>query len=243
MLGATFTRRPVWLSVLIGTGFGAASQLLIAGGLVAGAGWNGPVVTLLAPAAVALVAALIIRAGWGATGYAIGQVIAAQVGPALMSSIMVPGTMDLVLSLAAGVVGYAIGAGILLAPSMPEFDRPSPVDLAKAETEARTQLRGIDPTVPGAFERATAVLATVNQTLGMYSFWSPAGGERQPSGPPASLVELQAELAETARMAALHAGARRVTITMADGLHVEAIFGDDVPGPDEGLPRSASDVD
>jgi hypothetical protein len=243
MLGATFTRRPVWLSVLIGAGFGAAGQLLIAGGLVASAGWSGPVVTLLAPAAVALVAALVIRAGWGATGYATGQVIAAQIGPSLMPSVAVPGTVDLVLSLAAGVVGYAVGAGILLAPSMPEFDRPSPIDLAKAETEARTQLRGIDPGAPGAFERATALLATVNQALGMYSLWSPRGGDRQPSGPPASLVELQAELAETARTAALHAGARRVTITMADGLHVEAIFGDDAPDIDEGRPRSIADVD
>ena len=243
MLGATFTRRPVWLSVLIGAGFGAAGQLLIAGGLVASAGWSGPVVTLLAPAAVAIVAALVIRAGWGATGYAIGQVIAAQAGPSLMPSITIPGTMDLVLSLAAGVVGYAVGAGILLAPSMPDFDRPSPVDLAKAETEARTQLRGIDPTAPGAFERATAVLATVNQTLSMYSYWVAPGGDRQPSGPPASLVELQAELAETARTAALHAGARRVTITMADGLHVQAIFGDDVPDLDEDLPRPVADVD
>jgi hypothetical protein len=126
---------------------------------------------------------------------------------------------------------------------MPEFDRPSPVDLAKAETEARTQLRGIDPQAPGAFERATAVLATVNQTLSMYSFWSPTGGDRQPSGPPASLVELQAELAETARTAALHAGARRVTITMADGLHVQAVFGDDVQDTNDDLPRTVSDVD
>lgn len=241
MLGATFSRRPVWMSVLMGAGFGAAGQLLIAGGMVASAGWSGPVVTLLAPAAVAVVAALVIRAGWGATGYAIGQVIAAQLGPLLLPTIAVPSTIDLVLSLAAGLIGYTVGAGILLAPSMPEFDRPSPVDLAKVETDARTQLRGIDPHAPGAFERATAVLATVNQTIGMYSYWTPAAGDRQVSGPPASLVELQAELAETARLAAMHAGARRVTITMDDGLHVQAIFGDDIPGPDEDLPRPVPD--
>ena len=241
MFGATFTRRPVWLSVLMGAAFGVAGQLLIAGGLVASAGWSGPVVTLLAPAAVAVVAALLIRAGWGATGYAIGQVIAAQLGPALMVSIEIPETIDLVLSLAAGLVGYAVGAGILLAPSMPDFERPSPVDLARVEDDVRSQLRGIDPQAPGAFERASAVLATVNQTMSMYSFWTP-GRDGPPSGPPASLVELQAELAETARVAALAAGARRVTITMADGLHVQAIFGDAV-GADDDLPDRASDVD
>ena len=241
MLGATFSRRPVWMSVLMGAGFGAAGQLLIAGGMVASAGWSGPVVTLLAPAAVAVLAALVIRAGWGATGYAIGQVVAAQLGPVLLPSIAVPSTIDLVLSLAAGLVGYTVGAGILLAPSMPEFDRPSPVDLATLETEVRTQLRGIDPQAPGAFERATAVLATVNQAVGTYSYWAPARGDRQVSGPPGSLIELQAELAETARVAALHAGARRVTITMDDGLHVEAIFGEDMPGPDKDPPRTVAD--
>lgn len=241
MLGATFSRRPVWMSVLMGAGFGAAGQLLIAGGMVASAGWSGPVVTLLAPAAVAVIAALVIRAGWGVTGYALGQVVAAQLGPVLLPSIAVPSTIDLVLSLAAGLIGYTVGAGILLAPSMPDFDRPSPVDLVKVETDARTQLRGIDPQAPGAFERATAVLATVNQTIGMYSYWTPAAGDRAVTGPPASLIELQAELAETARVAALHAGARRVTITMEDGLHVQAIFGDDIPGPDEDLPRPAAD--
>ncbi len=234
MLGAAFTRRPVWLSVLMGAGFGVAGQLLIAGGLVASAGWTGPVVTLLAPAAVAMLAALVIRAGWGATGFAIGQVVAAQVGPILMPSIAIPETIELVLSLAAGLVGYAVGAGILLAPSMPEFSPPGPVDLARFETEARGQLRGIDPDAPGAFERATAVLGRVNQQLSMYSPWGPGTTDDQRSGPPSSLIELQAELAETARTAALKAGARRVTITMSDGLHVEAIFGDAVEPDGDG---------
>ena len=241
MLGGAFTRRPVWLSVLMGAGFGAAGQLLIAGGLMASAGWRGPVVTLLAPAAIAMLAALVIRAGWGATGFAIGQVVAAQLGPALLSSIAIPETIDLVLSLAAGLIGYTVGAGILLAPSMPQFDRPSPLDLAHVEAEARTQLRGIDPQAPGAFERATAVLATVNQAVGMSSMWSTVG-EGQLSGPSASLLELQAELAETARIAALAAGARRVIVTMSEGFHVEAIFGDAV-GPEEDLLRTARDVD
>jgi hypothetical protein len=243
MWGSPFsTRRPVWLNVLLGAAFGAAGQLLVAGGLVAGAGWSGPVITLLAPAAVAVVAALVIRAGWGATGYAIGLILAAQLGPLLLPTIATPPTVDLVLSLAAGLVGYAVGAGILLAPSMPEFDRPTPVDLARFEAEARGQLRGIDPDAAGAFERATAVLGRVNQQLSMYSPWGPGSTDEQRSGPPPSLLELQAELAETARTAALKAGARRVTITMSEGLHVEAVFGDLLRGDEE--PRSEpSDVD
>ena len=140
--------------------------------------------------------------------------LAAQLGPLLFPTITTPQTVDLVLSLAAGLVGYAVGAGILLAPSMPEFTPPTPVDLARFEAEARGQLRGIDPDAPGAFERATAVLARVNQQLSMYSPWGPGSTDDQRSGPPASLLELQAELAETARTAAMKAGARRVTITM-----------------------------
>jgi hypothetical protein len=62
------------------------------------------------------------------------------------------------------------------------------------------------------------------------------------TGPPANLLELQAELAETARLAALQAGARRVTVTMSEGLHVDAIFGDPL-GPNEDLPPDPSDVD
>lgn len=243
MWGSPFsTTRPIWLNVLLGAAFGAAGQLLIAGGLVASAGWSGPVVTLLAPAAVAVIAALVVRAGWGATGYAIGLIVAAQLGPLLLPTIATPQTVDLVLSLAAGLVGYAVGAGILLAPSMPEFTPPTPIDLARFEAEARGQLRGIDPDAPGAFERATAVLGRVNQQLSMYSPWGPGSTDDQRSGPPASLLELQAELAETARTAALKAGARRVTITMSDGIHVEAVFGD-ASAADEAQPSGPLDVD
>ncbi|HEV8697638.1 MAG TPA: hypothetical protein VGQ89_08095 [Candidatus Limnocylindrales bacterium] len=246
MWGMRGTGRPVWFNVLLGAGFGAAGQLLIAGGLVAGAGWSGPVVTLLAPAAVGVIAALVIRAGWGATGYVVGVLLAAQVGPLLTPAIGTPDTLDLVLTLVAGVVGYVIGAGILLAPSMPEFPaQPAPLDLARAEADARGQLRGIDPAAPGAFERATALLGKVNQQVGMYSMWSGSSSAGAQSGPPTSLLELQAELAETARVAALQAGARRVTITaggMGDGIHVQAVFGDPL-APNEDLPPYPSDVD
>jgi hypothetical protein len=246
MWGTRGSGRPVWFNVLLGAGFGAAGQLLIAGGLVAGAGWSGPVVTLLLPAAVAVLAALVIRAGWGATGYVIGVLLAAQIGPLLTPAIVTPGTLDLVLTLIAGVVGYVIGAGILLAPSMPDFPaRPEPLDLARAEADAKSQLRGIDPAAPGAFERATTLLGKVNQQGGMYSMWSGTSSGGPETGPPASLLELQAELAETARVAALQAGARRVIITaggMGEGIHVQAMFGDPI-GANEDLPPEPSDVD
>jgi len=246
MWGTRGPARPVWFNVLLGAGFGAAGELLIAGGLIAGAGWSGPVVMLLAPALVAVVAALVIRAGWGATGYVIGVLLAAQVGPLLAPAIVTPGTLDLVLTLVAGVVGYVVGAGILLAPSMPDFPaRPEPLDLARAEADARSQLRGINPAAPGAFERATVILGKVNQQVGMYSMWSGSPSAGPQSGPPGSLLELQAELAETARVAALNAGARRVTITAAgmdDGIHVQAVFGDPMAG-NEDLPAASSDVD
>ena len=230
----------------MGAGFGVAGQLLIAGGLAASAGWTGPVVTLLAPAAVAMLAALVIRAGWGATGFAIGQVVAAQVGPLLMPSIVMPQTIDLVLSLAAGLVGYAVGAGILLAPSMPDFQPPSPVDLSRFEADARGQLRGIDPEAPGAFERATVLLRRVNEQVGMASTWMYGGGKPPADpGPSPGLLEVQAELVETARIAAIKAGARRVTITssgMGGGIDVQAVFGDPIAA-DEDLPSTSIDVD
>ena len=79
----------------------------------------------------------------------------------------------------------------------------------------------------------------------MYSMWSGSPSAGPQSGPPGSLLELQAELAETARVAALNAGARRVTITaggMGDGIHVQAVFGDPIAG-NEDLPPDSSDVD
>ena len=91
------------------------------------------------------------------------------------------------------------------------------------------QLRGIDPQRP-ALRRATAVLP---RSIRRWAVLLLDAGRRSPSGPPASLVGLQAELAET--HAAAFRGAQRVTVTMADGLQVQAIFGD-ASGADDDLP-------
>jgi hypothetical protein len=71
--------------------------------------------------------------------------------------------------------------------------------------------------------------------------WAGTRPSDAPAGPPPALVELQAELIETARVAAIAAGARRVTITssgMGGGVDVQAVFGDPI-GVDEPLPSMA----
>jgi hypothetical protein len=118
--------------------------------------------------------------------------------------------------------------------------------LSRFEADARGQLRGIDPEAPGAFERATVLLRRVNEQVGMASTWMYGGG-KPPSdpAPPPGLLDVQAELVETARIAAIKAGARRVTITssgMGGGIDVQAVFGDPITA-DEDLPPPALDVD
>ena len=61
---------------------------------------------------------------------------------------------------------------------------------------------------------------------------------------PTELLRIQAELVEAARISALAAGARRVTITasgMGGGIDVQAVFGDPIAAgevlPGEGEPR------
>lgn len=241
-----FGERPFWISVLIGAGIGAAGVLLIWIGLMRGGGLGGPVVTMLAPAAVGVVAALIARGGWGAIGLAIGIVLVSQILPALDPGAPVLGTVELVIVLAAAAIGYATGFAFVQERAVPDFMRPpAPADLARVEAEARTQLRGIDLAAPGAFERATVALRKVNEQVSMSSMWAgpkPTGSE---PGPPSGLLEVQAELIETARLAALKAGARRVTITssgMGNGVDVQAVFGDPIAG-DEDLPSTTLDVD
>lgn len=247
MWGLRFqTRFPTWVAVAIGTGIGALGYLLVVGGLVELAGWGGPIVVLLAPAVVGIVAELVIRAGWGIAGLALGTILAAQLAPLLVPDLPPPDLTELVLYLAAGAIGYTVGAGILLAPSMPDFTPPPSADIVKAERDARAQLRAIDPDAPGAFERATVLLRQVNQAVEEHTGWR-GPNPLEPDGAAAAkeLIELQAEVVETTRLAALRAGARRVTVSSngaAGGIDVEAVFGDDDPR-DEGSARPLPDVD
>ena len=235
-------RRPIWLAVLLGAAFGAGGQVVTSA--LGDAVSAGPVVTMLVPAAVGLVAALVIRSGWGAVGLAIGIIIAAQVSIAMAFAVM-PGTTDMVLGLVSALLGYGVGFGVSQQNTMPDFRPPEPADIARVEADVRQQLRSIDPQAPGSFERATVLLRKVNEQASSYGPWMgprPAGGD---IGAPVGLLDLQAELIETARLAAVAAGARRVIITstgVGGGVDIQAIFGDPI-SPDEPLPAPTFDVE
>jgi hypothetical protein len=236
-----FESRPIWLSTLLGAAFGAAAQVLVVS--LGQAGVAGPVVTLLLPAIVGFVAAAVVRSGWGAVGLAVGLILAAQAAVAVGAT--VPAIMDLVLTLVSALLGYAAGYGFRQQAGMQDFRPPAPADAARVESDVRRQLRSIDPNAAGAFERATVLLRKVNEQTGMYGMWSGPKSANEEIGPPVGLLDLQAELVETARVAALAAGARRVTITssgMGGGIDVQAVFGDPI-GSDEVLPPTMLDVD
>ncbi len=241
MFSFGFDTRPMWLSALLGAAFGAAAEIVI---LALGqAGMTGPLVTLLLPAIVGLLAAMVVRAGWGAAGLAVGVIVAAQVAAPLIAA-EVPPMMDLVVSLVSALLGYALGYGSAQQADLGDF-RPAAADVARVEADVRRQLRSIDPLAPGAFERATVLLRKVNEQAGMFAIWAGPRPANEDVGPPNALLELQAELIETARLAAMAAGARRVTITstgMGGGIDVQAVFGDPI-APDEHLPSATPDVD
>ena len=139
------SRYPTWMAVVIGAVIGAIGYVVIVGGLGELAGWRGPVVVLLLPAVVGIVAELVIRAGWGVAGLALGTILAAQVLPIFMTILPPADLAELVLYLASGTIGYTVGAGILLAPSMPDFTPPPSADIVKAERDVRAQLRSDRP--------------------------------------------------------------------------------------------------
>ena len=237
------SQRPPWLGALIGLGVGAAGQLLISVAMVSGAGWSGPVVTILAPAVVGLIAALIVRGGWGLPGVAVGMIVVSQLLPSLAPDLEVVATIDLVVALASAMLGYGTGFAIVQQSNPFEFRPPQSADLARAESEARAQLRGIDPQAPGAFERATVLLRAVNEQVSSASMWAGPRPTGETASAPTGLLDLQAELVETARIAAIASGARRVTITssgMGGGIDVQAVFGDPI-GPGERLPPAVSE--
>jgi len=157
--------RPIWLSALLGAAFGAAAQLLVVA--LGEASVAGPLVTLLLPGVVGFVAAVVVRTGWGAAGLAVGAILAAQVAaPAIAAT--VPPILDLVLSLVSSLLGYAVGFGWIQQAAMPDFRPPPLADIARVEADVRLQLRSIDPSAPGAFERATVLL----RNCGRYSLIS-----------------------------------------------------------------------
>lgn len=232
-------RRPLWLGVLLGFGFGVAGQLVVAA-LLAELD-DGPIVTMLVPAAVGLAAALVTRSGWGVVGLVVGMVVTAQ-ATTVVAIGRSPETTELVLGIVSAMLGYGTGYGVTQQSPLDDLKPPAPADIARLEQEVRVQLRSIDPQAPGSFERATVLLRKVNEQASSYGPWMgprPAGDV----GPPVGLLDLQAELVEVARVAALAAGARRVIITssgMGGGIDVQAIFGDPI-SPEEPIPAPAAD--
>jgi hypothetical protein len=207
--------------------------------MISGAGWTGPAVNILAPGLLGAIAAVVVRGGWGVPGLAVGMIVVSQALPSLGTGLSATPTADLLVSLASALIGYGIGFGIVQQSTTPFLVRPPAADdLARAESDARAQLRGIDPQSPGSFERATVLLRTVNEQVATFGMWAGSRPPGAPAGPPPALMELQAELVETARVAAIAAGARRVTITssgMGGGIDVQAVFGDPI-GVEEPLP-------
>lgn len=234
-----FQERPIWLVSAIGLAIGAAGQLLITAGLTNAGGWTGPVVSILAPGLLGMLAALVARGGWAAPGLAVGMIVISQALPSLGSGLPATPTLELLVSLASAAIGFGIGFGLVAQSAQPFMVHPpAATDVARVESDARAQLRGIDPQAPGSFERATVLLRTVNEQVSMFGMWAGTRPPGAPAGPPTSLIELQAELIEAARVAAIAAGARRVTITssgMGGGVDVQAVFGDPI-GADEPLP-------
>ncbi len=239
-------QRPLWLDALIGLGIGAAGQLLISAGLVRGAGWDGPVVTILAPTAVGIVAAMVVRSGWGLPGMIVGMVVIPQILPSVDPAFTVPATLDLVVSLGAGLFGYGIGWAIVQQASVPYMMRPP------AAADLGVSRRRPGPSCEGSTDRHPARSRKRRSCFGQSTSRSRAircgEGRVRPGrrrSRPHGLLDLQAELVETARVAAMAAGARRVTITssgMGGGIDVQAVFGDPI-GIDEQQPPTALDVD
>ena len=86
----------------------------------------------------------------------------------------------------------------------------------------------------------------MNQEVDEHTSWR-GPNPLEPDGAEAAgaLLELQAEVVEMTRLAALKAGAKRVIVSsngVGGGIDVEAVFGEDV-GQDGGPGRPLPDVD
>ena len=241
-----FPTRPLWLDVLVAFGIGVVGELLILAGIV-GTGGRSPLTDLLLPAGVGLVSGAVTRRAVGLAGLAVGVVLAFQLAPLLGGPTSAADQLAAVLAVGAAGFGHVVAFGVRQSQevSMGMPKPPTPEDRTRVATQLGSQLRAIDPNAPGAFEQATVLLRQVNEQLAFFGPMSPWGvGPGSSNEQPTELLRIQAELVEAARISALAAGARRVTITasgMGGGIDVQAVFGDPIaPGevlPGEGEPR------
>lgn len=237
------TPRPAWLDIGLAFGIAFVVRLVALVGIVGPAGDGGSIVGLVLPAVGGAIAALL--SGRGAA--VIGTVAGVAIADPLASQIGGPTVATVATALASGAagIGHAAIFGVRASQQATELampKAPSPEEQARVAADLSGQLRAIDPQAPGSFERATVLLRQVNEQLqwfGPMGPWGPSDGSRREA--PAELLRVQAALVEAARLSAIAAGARRVTINasgMGGGIDIQAVWGDPI-GPGEVLGADA----
>lgn len=236
--------RPLWLDILAAFAIAVVGELLILAGIVGSVGGRSPLTDMLLPAGVGLVSGAVTRRAVAIAGLAVGIVLAFQLSPLLGGPASTTDQLAAVLAVGAAGFGHVVAFGIRQSQdvSMAMPKPPTAEERTRLATQLGSQLRAIDPNAPGAFEQATVLLRQVNEQLGFVGPMSPWGvGPGSSPEQPTELLRIQAELVEAARVSALAAGARRVTITasgMGGGIDVQAVFGDPI-APGELLPGDA----
>ena len=214
-------QRNFWVDAATALAIGLVGQLLIEVGLRVQAELGGPLLDLLAPALIGLTAGFVATRGSSVGALAVGIILAFQVAPLVAGS--VADIVRIALTATAAAVGFAISSTVRQQERAIRAFQPAPADLAKLATQLDGDLRGLDPNVPGTFERASALLRQAGEQT-MYMGW--AGAAPDPNRR-AELLRIQGELVEVARLAALAAGATRVTVSStAQGLDIQAIWGE-----------------
>ena len=227
--------RPVWVDLVIALLVGAVGEILLVIGFGGAGGAFEPIRGLLMPALMGSTAALVTRRGAAIVGLLVGVILGYQAAGLLGAPIAAGDLIPPSLAAGAAGLGFAATFGIRTASATPAmFQPPSPLDRERMAIELSQQLRSIDPAAPGAFERSVALLRQVNEQLQMYgpfSPWQAGASDAGLSKPSSELIRVQSELIEAARLSAIAAGARRVTITSNQmGLDVQAVFGDPIVG-------------
>lgn len=227
--------RPIAVDLAIALLVGAVGEILLVVGLGAAGGAFEPIRGLLMPALMGSTAALVTRRGAAIVGLLVGVILGYQAAALLGAPVAVGDLIPPTLAAGAAGLGFAATFGIRTASTAPGmFQPPSPLDRERVANELSQQLRSIDPAAPGAFERSVALLRQVNEQLQMYgpfSPWQAGSSDAGVSKPSSELIRVQSELIEAARLSAVAAGARRVTITSNQmGLDVQAVFGDPIIG-------------
>ncbi len=236
-------QRNYWLDAAIAFAIGLAGQAVITLGLEGRAGLAGPVLDLLAPAAVGAVAGVLTTRGSSAGGLAVGIILAFQVS-ALAGGQPVADLLKIALATAAGAIGFSVAWAANQQRQVSGFmpTPPSSADLAKLDAELSSQLRTLDPNAPGTFERASALLRQAGEQAMTISPMGWPGAPQEP-GRRSELLRIQAELVEVARLSAMASGASRVTVsTTSGGIDIQAIWGE-APTEDTFAARQSDSVD